>query len=214
MYLLTSESIFLQRLNIDISKIYSFISFGSTLKLIFTILSKFDGSVIGTRYKSNNQCNLVWGAAISGDYVLASVSDTYHYLILFNIAKDTIITKKFLGTALYSCSAELDVGRYRIIIAGSYSNGYITKFLPESIDVHSDFTTTSFTMNVISTGTNDIISGNWITITIPALDTISALVKTNQTLTYNLKIRISFIISTQNISIMEWNSKQIIPDLA
>ena len=78
-------------------------------------MSKFDGSVIGTRYKSDNECNFVWGAAISGDYVLASVYDTYHYLILFNTAKDTLITKKFLGTALYSWSAEFDTGRYKII---------------------------------------------------------------------------------------------------
>ena len=80
--------------------------------------------------------------------------------------------------------------------------------------MHSDFATTPFTMNIISAGTNDIISGSWITITVPVLSLSSESIKTNQTLTYNLKIRISFIISTQNISIMEWNSKQIIPDLA
>ena len=64
---------------------------------------------------------------------------------------------------------------------------YITKFVPQSISLNSDFSSASWSMTSLSSGTDDIVAQSGVTI--DATDTSftpDAGTFTNQSITYNL----------------------------
>ena len=64
------------------------------------------------------------------------------------------------------------------------SSAYLTKFMIQSIEVHQDISTGTWTMNALSTGTDDIISESGQTIGTPSSRTVNAASYTNQTVVY------------------------------
>ena len=66
-------------------------------------------------------------------------------------------------------------------------NIYITKFVPQSISLNSDFSSASWPMTALSSGTDDIIFQSVVTIAAPdASFTPAAGTYTNQSVTYNI----------------------------
>ena len=61
-------------LSSDSSTIYSFFIYGSTQYAYFASFLVSDGTVTGTRYKSSISWGYVFGSALSGGYVIATVS--------------------------------------------------------------------------------------------------------------------------------------------
>ena len=85
-------------LSSDRLKIHSFFVYGSTSYVYFTSFSVSDGSILSTRYKSSDQWFAVYGAALSGEYIAASiVSSPNQALIIFNTVTTIFITREFTG---------------------------------------------------------------------------------------------------------------------
>ena len=79
--------------------------------------------------------------------------------------------------------------RFAITARKSATTGYITKFLSSYFDTHSDLTSASYTMDLMSPGTNSIISLTGITISASASETVTTFTPTSYTPTY---VQISF----------------------
>ena len=63
------------------------------------VVSVSDGTV-NNRYKSSISCTQVWGSAVNGDYIAASVYCPSPYLLMFNRATNLFDIKSFPGTYL------------------------------------------------------------------------------------------------------------------
>ena len=66
------------------------------------------------------------------------------------------------------------------------SNGYTTKFKLDLIEVHTDFTSASWNMNVLSAGTDDIVSLSGITISSSTVKSYSSSSPSTSPVTYIL----------------------------
>ena len=64
------------------------------------------------------------------------------------------------------------------------SNGYTTKFTLDLIEVHTDFTSASWNMNVLSAGTDDIVSLSGITISSSTAKSFSSSTPSIKSVTY------------------------------
>ena len=74
---------------------------------------------------------------------------------------------------------------YRFIVTGTLSNnGYIMKYNPSMFDSLTNFTPSTWTMNVLASGTDDITSTTSLSLT-SLSRTVSNPSYTNETLTYN-----------------------------
>ena len=62
---------------------------------------------------------------------------------------------------------------------------YIAKFVPQSISLNSDFSIASWSMTVLSSGTDDITALSGVTIGTASSVTIGVVTYINQTVTYN-----------------------------
>ena len=94
--------------------------------------------------------------------------------------------------------------KYRLIIAGnSGDNGYISRFLGNSIGTHPDLTSTSWTMDPLSSGTDDVISVSGETISAIYSLVSSSVVTINQTASYS-------VVSTFNSDVYVQNTNQSI----
>ena len=100
-----SESI----LSSDYSLIYSYFTFGSDRYLYFAGMSVLDGSVATTRYKSNTIVSNLWGAALNGDYIIATTEAPVS-LVIFRIPTSTFIIMSF-SFKLYEWGVERSSGR-------------------------------------------------------------------------------------------------------
>ena len=82
-------------LSADNSKLHAFIAYGpSSRSLYYCALSASTGSVISSRYKSNSPIYYVYGAAVSGDYVVA-VLYIMNDLMILNTATSVWSSKTF-----------------------------------------------------------------------------------------------------------------------
>ena len=68
------------------------------------------------------------------------------------------------------------------------SEGYTTKFTLDLIEVHTDFTSASWTMDVLSAGTDDIVSLSGITISSSTVKSYSSLAPSTSPVTYILSL--------------------------
>ena len=84
------------------SSIYALFPFGSSpnFYVYMVVISLTDGTVIN-RYKSSISCTQVWGSAVSGDYIVASVLWSSYNLLVFNKATNLFDAKSFSGSNLY-----------------------------------------------------------------------------------------------------------------
>ena len=75
-------------------------------------------------------------------------------------------------------------------------NIYTAKFVPQSISLNSDFSTATWSMTALSTGTDDIVAQSGVTISAPdAYFTPVAGTYANQTVTYNkLQLQVEYSI--------------------
>ena len=81
------------------SSIYTFFPYGSTTKYVYmAVISVSDGTV-SNRYKSSISCSYVWvwGLEVNGDYIVASVSWSSDYLLMFNRSTNLFDIKSFSG---------------------------------------------------------------------------------------------------------------------
>ena len=88
----------------------------------------------------------------------------------------------------------------------------------QSISAHPDFqTTATWTMNILSSGTEDIVADSGQTIGTVTTQTVSSPAYTNQTVTYVLGTSytsdVNYLTADQTISAMENSTTQILPDL-
>ena len=60
------------------------------------VISVSDGTV-SNRYKSSISCAAVFGSAVNGDYIVASVLCSSFYLLMLNRATNLFDIKSFLG---------------------------------------------------------------------------------------------------------------------
>ena len=81
------------------SSIYTLFPYGSTRYVYMAVISLSDGTVTN-RYKSSISCTTVYGSAVSGDYIVASVEWSSYYLLMFNRATNSFDIKSS-GTYLY-----------------------------------------------------------------------------------------------------------------
>ena len=99
----------------DKTTISSFYTYGSPSYLYFASFSVSDGSVISSRYKSTISLSYVWGATISGDYLvtIACTSDFLGtcYLVLLNKVSSQSSMRLFNGKDLFGCTIESSSGR-------------------------------------------------------------------------------------------------------
>ena len=98
------------------------------------------------------------------------------------------------------------------------SNGYNSKFMLQSISVHPDFQTAApWTMNSLSSGTEDIVADSGQTIGAVTTQTVSAPVYTNLTVTYipgaSYTSDVSYLTADQTIYVLKNSATQIQPDL-
>ena len=83
------------------SSIYTLFIYGSSTKYAYmAVISVSDGTV-SIRYKSSISCIAVWGSAVSGDYIAASVRWSSEHLLMFNRATNIFDIKSISGTYLY-----------------------------------------------------------------------------------------------------------------
>ena len=76
---------------------------------------------------------------------------------------------------------------HRFVVNGNKnSNGYTTKFVPQSISLNSDFSPATWSMTTLSAGTDDIVAQNGVIIAASGAVAITAGTYVNQTVTYNL----------------------------
>ena len=181
-YSQVSESIF----STNKSKIYIFFTAGTNpLYLYFATLNTSDGTTINARYKSSIDILFVWGMQQNDNYIITTVgTGTKAYLILLNKSANSFIIKEFSGTDLYQWETESIFNR--VIITGSTGSGYIIKFTPDSITTHSDFTSASWTMDTLLSGTGDINSITPLSLSTSTLYSINQILFINQSESYSL----------------------------
>ena len=99
----------------DGSKIYTlFDAYNSGIvNLYFMTFLSSDGSVSGSRYKSNLAVNFMYGCSLNGNYLVALpfVSSTA-YLVIINISTFSFISQEFSGSALNDIAFESHSGRW------------------------------------------------------------------------------------------------------
>ena len=109
---------------------------------------------------------------------------------------------------------------HRFVVGGRKNdNGYTTKFVPQSINLNSDFSSAAWSMAALSAGTDDIVAQSGVTIAAPdASFTPAAGTYSNQTVTYHL---ISSTTSdayiqtdTQTFSVSESTTSTQVPNLS
>ena len=92
--------------------IYNLFTFDSILFLYFAAFKVADGSIIGSRYKSNSRWQYAYGSAASNGYVIFTANwDSISYLILTNASISEFTLKKFSGTTLYEWAVDKTSGR-------------------------------------------------------------------------------------------------------
>ena len=101
-----SESV----LSSDGSTIYSFFIFGVTRYVYFVGLSVSDGSVATTRFKSSISVPDLYGSALNGDYVVATVSSP-NCILIYSISTSTFTIKTFTPGTLRGWAVEPSSGR-------------------------------------------------------------------------------------------------------
>ena len=82
------------------SSIYTLFTFGPPNYVYMAVISISDGTV-SNRYKSSIYCENVYGSAVNGDYIVASVTWSSYNLLIFNRATNLFDIKSFSGTLLY-----------------------------------------------------------------------------------------------------------------
>ena len=98
-------------LSSDSLKIYSVFNYGPSSYAFFVTLKTANGSVLGSRYKSDIGWNYIGGIILNGDYLVFTSAWSSPYLILFNTATSTILAKSFSGSYLYELGVEPTSGR-------------------------------------------------------------------------------------------------------
>ena len=104
--------------NSDNSLIYSFFPFAltsSSLYLYFITFAAYDGSIVGSRYKSSAVLGTINGLTKFGDYIIPVISNVANmYLMIFNTASNTFIYKSFATYYIYGVAYEKQTGRYDV----------------------------------------------------------------------------------------------------
>ena len=107
---------------------------------------------------------------------------------------------------------------YRIVVTGTLNyDGYISKFMPESITNHPDFTTSTEVMNIIPFGSENISTN--VNAYIGALQnySVSTVSYFNQSLTYNVvsnkSYDIQYLTYWQSYSVNKSSFTLLIPDM-
>ena len=99
-------------LSSDKTTISSFYTYGSPSYLYFASFSASDGSVISSRYKSTISLSYVWGATISGDYLVTTAwSVNFWYLVILNKVSTQSSIRLFNGKDLFGWTIESSSGR-------------------------------------------------------------------------------------------------------
>ena len=98
------------------------------------------------------------------------------------------------------------------------SHGYVTKFTYGSLEAHPDFTaSSSWTMDALSAGTEDITTDSGQNIGIVTMQSVSAISYSNQTVIYvtssSYASDVNYQTNDQSYSILENTSTQISSDL-
>ena len=106
----------------------------------------------------------------------------------------------------------------RFIVNGyKSSSGYTAKFIVQSIDSYSDFTTSTYSINELATGTEDILSENGVTIGSATTFTPVPGTYAYQTVSYiqgpTTTSDMYYQIVTQSLSVVESNTVSITADL-
>ena len=97
---------------------------GSTIYSLFVAdpsyylyMASFDvstGSVVGSRYKSSITIGNVYGSALIGNYLLATLVSTSlspYYAIMYNIATSTFIFRQYVSSSLFQWGIETSTGK-------------------------------------------------------------------------------------------------------
>ena len=99
----------------DGSKIYTLLDAynSGVVNLYFMTFLSSDGSVSGSRYKSNLNVNDMYGSTLNGDYLvtIALVSSTY-YIAIINVSTYSFASKQYSGTVLNHIGFESYSGRW------------------------------------------------------------------------------------------------------
>ena len=93
--------------------IFTLFIYGSTTYAYYAAFKSADGSVVGSRYKSNIAWNYVYGSTLVGDTIAATLtcSPTQMFICLYNKTASSFEFKQFSGTSLYGMTLEPSSGR-------------------------------------------------------------------------------------------------------
>ena len=106
---------------------------------------------------------------------------------------------------------------FRIIIGGNIGlSGYITKFPLNLISQHPDFTSSSITMNVLPSGSYDVVTETGMPSLVSLTPTISIVSFINVTYSFvqNYDTNVDYITDNQSLSVVEKTKTQVLPDLS
>ena len=94
----------------DNSKIYIIFMYGNPWFIYFASFNVTNGNIIGTRYKSSQNCANIYGSAQTENYLFFSGDCTPYVLGIFDKNANTFIFKQFTGY-LTQLTKELASGR-------------------------------------------------------------------------------------------------------
>ena len=103
-----------------------------------------------------------------------------------------------------------------IIVGRTGANGYITKFFLSSILQHPDFTQSSLTMNILPSGSYDVVSETGMPNLISSSPSNSSVSYVNQTYVFvqNYLTEVAYITNAQSLSVTEKTSTHFLPKLS
>ena len=96
------------------STIYNFFIAGVSYSLYMVSFDVSTGNVVGSRYKSSISIGNVYGSALIGDYLLATLRSNSlypYYAIMYNIATETFIFRQYVSTSLFQSGIETSTGK-------------------------------------------------------------------------------------------------------
>ena len=99
----------------DGSKIYSLFDVfeSGNYNLYFMTFLSSDGSVSGSRYKSNQILNFMYGCSLNGNYLAAlTIASSTAYLVIINVSTFSFTSKQFSGSVLNHITFESYSGRW------------------------------------------------------------------------------------------------------
>ena len=93
------------------SSIYSLFVYGNTIKYIYIAVISVSNGAVSNRYKSSISWSLIYGSAISGDSIIASVYWSTYFLLIFNKTTNEVNVRQTSINQIFGIGVDIATGR-------------------------------------------------------------------------------------------------------